>query len=154
MDNHVHLVLVPSDREGIAKAISQIHWHYTKLVNGREEWRGYLWQGRFNSFVLHDSHLRAVIRYVEMNPVRAGMVLKPEQYLWSSASAHISGRKDKLLSHFYLLDEIKEWAAFLSTIENIDMLTLLRKHQSTGRPLGDSLFLKDLSRKLGMDLLP
>lgn len=154
MDNHVHLVLAPSDRNGLAKAVGQTHWWYTLAVNKSRDWRGYLWQGRFKSFVLHDSYLRAVIRYVETNPVRANITAKAELYPWSSAQAHVLKRTDTLLSHFYLLDEIKEWSEYLNVNENTENLTLLRKHQSTGRPLGDTSFLQHISYKLGVDLIP
>ena len=69
----------------------------TRRVNFRERWRGHLWQGRFGSCVLDDQHLRAAARYVEMNPVRASLVGRPEEYRWSNTTAHLAGRDDALV---------------------------------------------------------
>jgi len=78
MDNHVHLIVVPEDAEGLSKAIGETHKNYTRMINFREGWRGYLWEGRFKSFVLDESYLYAAVRYVERNPVRAKIVKKAE----------------------------------------------------------------------------
>ena len=78
MPNHVHLIAVPNSEDGLRQGIGEAHRRYTRRVNFRERWRGHLWQGRFASFVLDDNYLPAATRYVEMNPVRAGMVDGPE----------------------------------------------------------------------------
>ena len=152
MDNHVHLVLVPSKIEGFCQAVGQTHWWYTTIVNKREKWKGYLWQGRFKSFVLHGNYLKNVVRYVELNPVRAGMVQCAEQYGWSSARVHIEGTKDPILDYSPLLDEIVDWKEYLRGEEGVDNLKLFRNHLSTGKPLGDKIFLEELSSKIGIDL--
>jgi putative transposase len=64
---------------------------YTRRINFREKWRGYLWQGRFASFMMDEPHLLAAARYVELNPVRAGLVAKAGDWPWSSAQAHLRG---------------------------------------------------------------
>src|SRR5437870_11094383 len=74
MPNHVHLILVPSDPDGLRAALGETHRRYTRHVNLREGWRGYLWQGRFASFPMDEAHLLAGARYVELNPVRARLV--------------------------------------------------------------------------------
>jgi putative transposase len=71
MPNHVHLILVPSGAEGLRAALAEAHRRYTRRVNLREGWRGYLWQGRFASVAMDEPHLMAAARYVELNPVRA-----------------------------------------------------------------------------------
>src|ERR1035438_1033163 len=68
MPNHVHLVAVPSDEGSLAAALGRTHQAYTTRVNAREGCAGYLWQGRFGSFVLDDEHLFRAARYVELNP--------------------------------------------------------------------------------------
>ena len=98
MDNHVHLVAVPRTTSSLSKAIGEAHRKYTNAINIRENWRGYLWQGRFLSYPLDEGHLYSVVRYVESNPVRAGIVQRAEEYLWSSARAHVLGTQDCLLS--------------------------------------------------------
>ena len=80
MDNHVHFVAVPQGEEGLANTFGQAHRHYTRLVNFREGWRGYLWQGRFSSYVLDENYLYGAVRYIENNPVRAGLVSKAEGF--------------------------------------------------------------------------
>ena len=97
MPNHAHLIAVPDSQDGLRRAIGEAHRRYTRRVNFREKWRGHLWQGRFASFVLDDYHLFAATRYVERNPVRAGLVDRPEDYHWSSAAAHLAGQDDRLV---------------------------------------------------------
>ena len=89
MSNHVHFVVVPHDVGSLAAVFGEAHRRYTRMVNFREGWRGHLWQERFHSYPLDESHLLAAGRYVEMNPVRAGLVLKPEDWSWSSARYHV-----------------------------------------------------------------
>jgi putative transposase len=154
MENHVHLVLVPADRYGLTAALAQAHWHYARFINKRENWSGHLWQDRFGSFVLNDHYLRKVVRYVELNPVRGGLARKPELYKWSSARAHVDGTKDPYLDHLPLLDDIDDWSEYLrGEVDNEDLLKL-RKHASTGRPLGGKEFLEELSRKLNIEFMP
>ena len=74
MPNHVHLILVPADESGLRAALADAHRRYSRRVNFREGWRGYLWQGRFASVAMDEAHLLACARYVELNPVRAGLV--------------------------------------------------------------------------------
>jgi putative transposase len=84
MPNHVHLIAVPQSADGLGRAIGEAHRRYTRMINFRERWRGHLWQGRFASFVLDEPYLLTAARYVELNPVRAGLVGAPSRYRWSS----------------------------------------------------------------------
>jgi len=97
MPNHVHLVAVPGSADGLMKAIGEAHRRYTRRKNFREGWRGHLWQGRFGSFVMDQSYLVAAVRYVEMNPVRAKLAERPQDWKWSSAAAHYKGADDGLV---------------------------------------------------------
>jgi putative transposase len=154
MDNHVHLIVVPSKTDSLAKSIGETHKRYTRRINFREKWRGYLWQGRFNSFVLDEKYLYAAVRYVERNPVRAKLVNKAEDYRWSSAKNHVLKKEDPVLSFFYLMGEIKDWGQYLTIEESKDDLKLMRKHGTTGRPLGSKEFIEHWSVRLGKDLKP
>ena len=89
MPNHVHLIVVPQSVESLRRAIGEVHRRYTRRINFRDRWRGRLWQGRFASFVMDEDHLLTAARYVELNPVRAGLVQAPSRYRWSSAAAHL-----------------------------------------------------------------
>jgi putative transposase len=77
MPNHVHLIAVPEREDALQRAIGEAHRRYSRAVNLREGWRGHLWQGRFASFPMDQDHLLAAARYVELNPVRAGIRRRP-----------------------------------------------------------------------------
>ena len=96
------------------------------MVNLREGWRGHLWQGRFASFVLDEPYLLTAARYVELNPVRAGLVNAPRQYRWSSAAAHVRGKDDKLVRVAPLLKLAPNWRAFLARVIREEDIKLLR----------------------------
>ena len=153
MPNHVHLIAVPQTTEGLARAIGEAHRRYTRHVNFRENWRGHLWQGRFASFPMDEQHLLATARYVEMNPVAAGLVERPEDYRWSSARAHLEGQDDELVKVAPLLDLVSDWSSFLS-LSSEDELDLLHRHERTGRPLGTHDFVETLEQTLGRVLQP
>ncbi len=74
MPNHVHLVVVPAWADGLRMGIGEAHRRYSRRINFREGWRGHLWQGRFASFVMDEPHTLAAARYVERDPVKAGLV--------------------------------------------------------------------------------
>ena len=154
MDNHVHLVVVPRQEETLALAIGETHKEYTRRINFRENWRGYLWEGRFKSFIVDEKYLYSAIRYVERNPVRAKMVSKAEDYEWSSARLHVIKRLNNLLSDFYLLDEVSDWSEYLQETDCEDELKLFRRHGESGRPMGDPERLIKLAIKYGWELMP
>jgi len=150
MPNHIHLIAVPESEDGLRLAIGEAHRRYTRRINFREGWRGHLWQGRFASYIMDEYYLLACVRYIEMNPVRVGRVERPEEWPWSSASAHISGYDDSLVEAAPLL-EITEgtWKEFLSTAMREANIMEMRRHEQTGRPLGSGSFVKDLETMLG-----
>ena len=154
MPNHVHLIAVPSSEDGLRWAIGEAHQRYTRRINFREKWRGYLWQGRFASFVMDEPYLLAAARYVELNPVRARLVASPSLWPWSSARAHLSGRDDRLVKVAPLSAMIGDWNAFLNSAIPEEELRDLRRHGRTGRPLGDETFLGRLEEMVGRVLKP
>ncbi len=153
MDNHVHFVAVPKDQEGLANTFGQTHRHYTRMINFREGWKGYLWQGRFSSYVLDEDYLYAAIRYIETNPVKARLVSKAEDYSWSSARARVFGRKDDLLNDYFLTKEVSDWSGFLKSADEEDLKDdVLEGHLNTGRPLGAPVFIERLKEITGINL--
>jgi len=96
MPNHVHLILVPTREDGVAAALAPAQRRYSWEVNQREGWSGALWQGRYASFALDEPHLYACLRYIELNPVRAQVVERPEDWPWSSARAHLGLAADPI----------------------------------------------------------
>ena len=153
MTNHVHLIAVPREGNGLARAIGEAHRRYTRLINFRHGWRGHLWQERFSSFVMDENHLLATARYIEMNPVAAGMVTHPEDYPWSSARAHLGGDNDALVKVSPLLKLVGDWKTFL-TLSSQEEIELFHRHERTGRPLGSEKFITRMERKLGRTLRP
>jgi putative transposase len=153
MPNHAHLILVPSDADGLRAALAEAHRRYTRLVNFREGWRGYLWQGRFASAPMDEAHLMAAARYVELNPARAGLVAQAADWPWSSARAHLAGRDDDLVSAGPLLERAPDWPGLLDQGLSKEEHAALRAGESTGRPLGSAAFVERLERELGRPLV-
>ena len=91
MLNHVHFILTPSDESGLARAVGEAHRRYTAFICARGRWTGHLFQARFGSVAMDEDHLMAAFRYVALNPVKAKLVSKAEDWPWSSAGAHIAG---------------------------------------------------------------
>lgn len=153
MDNHVHLIVVPKDQGSLSQAIAETHKLYTRMINFREGWRGSLWEGRFKSMVMDERYVYAAVRYVERNPVRANIVKRAEEYLWSSARFRVKKQENPLLSDFYLLEEISDWPKYLEQEEDKDQLMRMRLQSLSGRPLGDTNFLRNLEERLGRTLM-
>jgi putative transposase len=149
MPTHVHLIAVPRSEDGLWRAIGEAHRRYTRHVNFREKWRGYLWQGRFASFVLAKPYLLAAARHVELNPVRAKLVAAPGDYRWSSARAHLKRRDDCLVKVSPLLEMAGGWRRLLARALSEEELEQIRSHERTGRVLGDDAFQKRLEKRLG-----
>jgi len=98
MSNHVHLVATPHSKEGLALTLKQTHGRYASYWNGQLASSGHAWQGRFYSCPLDEPHLWKALRYVELNPVRAGLVTSAALWPWSSAAAHCgTGEADTCL---------------------------------------------------------
>ena len=98
MPNHVHLIAVPKRTDGLGLAVGEAHRRYTSFINARGGWTGHLFQSRFCSVVMDDSHLKAAFCYVSLNPVRAGLVERAEDWPWSSVRAHLAGVDDELVT--------------------------------------------------------
>ncbi|MFO7733293.1 MAG: transposase [Candidatus Aminicenantes bacterium] len=154
MDNHVHLIAVPNDKESFSKGIGATHRMYTNVINIREGWRGYLWQGRFISYPLDEVRVVGVVRYVERNPVRARMVDRADAYPWSSARAHVNKQPHPLLAACPLENSIPDWSAYLGQQESPEEIKKILYHERTGRPLGSQDFVKRLEELTGRILMP
>ena len=153
MPNHVHLVIVPASEDGLRGTFSDAHRRYTRYINFREGWRGHLWQERFHSFVMDEDYLMAAVRYVELNPVRAGLCQTPEEWCWSSVRPHIDGKDDGVVTVKPMLERVNQWSDYLS-VNDSERLDLMRKHQRTGRPLGNDAFLQYMETLVGRTVRP
>ncbi len=154
MTNHVHLVVVPQKEGSLARAIRDAHTVYALRFNKREELIGHLWQGRFYSCVLDEAHFWSALRYVETNPVRAGLVGRAEEYRWSSAAVHCGLRDDGILSSAAeLRGEIGDWRSWLMQEDQVK-IALIRKQTRTGRPCGSGGFIERLEALMKRALRP
>lgn len=149
MSNHVHFIAVPMESDSLAKTFNTLHMRYSQHINTRQQNRGHLWQGRFFSCALDERHLYAAMRYVESNPVRSRLVKKPEDYRWSSAYAHVKGKKDAVLSDdCYMVEKIKDWSSYLKEKDDTTLVEDIRQSTKAGRPCGDNRFVMKIGKLL------
>ena len=149
MTNHVHFVAVPHDESSFARGFGEAHKRYTRMKNFSDGVRGYLFQGRFGSCVLDERHLLAAVRYVENNPVAAGIVTHAWEYQWSSAAYHVGKIEDDVLvKDRNLFGLVDDWRIYLGEAENDDFNTI-RKATRKGRPAGDNDFTIKMESRTG-----
>ena len=104
---------------------------------------------------MDERYLPACTKYVELNPVRADLVKRRQDWPWSSARSHIKGKDDILVKTKPLLNMVnKPWEIFLTTDAQEQEIELFRKHERTGRPIGDDSFIETLELLLGRNLKP
>ena len=152
MTNHVHLAAVPATRATLARAIGEAHRRYTWQVNRRDGVTGWLFQGRFSSCPLDERHGIAAIRYVERNPVRAGLTAQAWEYPWSSAAFHVGVKsEDPLVRERDLLGSPRQWRAWLA--RDPAEIEAVRRAGRTGRPRGSAGFISQAERRTGRRLL-
>ena len=165
MDNHVHLVLVPQTQAGLRDALGEAHRRYSRAINFREGWRGYLFQGRFASYPMDDAHLMAAVRYVENNPVAAKLVAQAEDWPWSSARSHIAGKQvsgDTLTDVAALARHVPNWRAYLAhgaeAAEALPqaeaVLEAIEARLRTGRPLAEAAWIAEAERAMMRSMTP
>jgi putative transposase len=98
MDNHVHLIATPETPESVPRTMQQVGRRYVPYFNRRHKRTGGLWEGRYSAHLIDtETYWYRCLRYVELNPVRAGIVAAPEDYRWSSYRAHAFGATDSLV---------------------------------------------------------
>lgn len=159
MSNHVHLVVTPQRPDALALALRHTHGRYATYLNAPQRTSGHVWQGRYYSCPLDEPHLWAALRYTELNPVRAGLVPRPEVYRWSSAAVHCGHGGGWLPLR---LDtqrwsgpwDINSWRQFLDEAAADADTAILRAHTHTGRPLGGEIFVQSLEHTLHRILAP
>lgn len=154
MTNHVHFIAVPADAQALSKLFHDTHSIYSLRFNQRTASSGHVFQGRFHSSVLDEDHLWAAVRYIERNPVRAGMVERAETYRWSSAPARCDGVTDRLLADDFPPPEaVDDWPQWLRDEED-DAVQAIRQATHTGRPCGNADFIKRLEKILDRAVTP
>lgn len=137
MDNHIHLILVPAHADGLRAPLASVHTAYSQHINRAQALDGHLFQGRFASYAMDDAHLMVAVRYVENNPVAAGLVAQAEDWPWSSARAHVSKASDGLTDVGALGVHVPNWRAMLARgLEAADEREPIEQALRSGRPLG------------------
>lgn len=139
MPNHVHMIVVPKHPEDLGRVFKETHRRYTRYINKREGWTGFLWQGRFASFAMNETHATMAVRYTENNPVHAALVKQAEDYRWSSAKAHMGLERDDMVSACYLDEQIDDWRQYLRDGQDERTSQLDEKIISAHLASGDTL---------------
>jgi putative transposase len=157
MDNHVHLVAMPAEEDSLAKAVGVTNFTYAQEMNILRGRDGHFWQGRYFSCPLDESHLWTALRYVEQNPVRAGLVRSAWEYEWSSARAHVQGFDERGLVDLTDWNQNVggfDWRKRLQCAGDMDILHKLRESTQTGMPFGSEMFIDGLEKSVGRRLRP
>ncbi len=156
MDNHVHLIAYPENAGSLSHTLAVTHMCYAQHLHRKTGISGHLWQGRFFSCALDDNHLIRAMRYLEMNPVRAKLVTRPEDWPWSSARHHLGLTTTPLLKETRWPDNelLADWSNILALNDTDAALDGIRLATRTGRPLGSDAWINELEQRTGRKLRP
>jgi putative transposase len=158
MGNHGHLVAVPRGETGLARALGQTHGDYARWMNLRRGEVGHLWQNRYYSCPLDEQYQWEALRYVELNPVRAGLAQEAADWPWSSAFAHVTGVDRAGVLETAEWEErwnVRTWREVLEQgVEEAVLLERIREATQTGRPLAELDFVVELESKARRSLRP
>ncbi len=158
MGNHVHLALIPEKETSLANGVGHLHNDFARWQNIQCNRSGHLWQNRFYSCPVEEERVKEVLSYVELNPVRAGLVENAWDWEWSSARAHVTGMDESgLLDMNYWRRRFneEEWKLYLGQVaQQKSIFSRIRRATATGRFLGDEATARRLEVELGRPLLP
>jgi putative transposase len=135
MPNHVHLIVMPKTPDGLRALFADAHRRYTNFINWRHQWTGHLWQGRFGSVPMDENHLATALRYVALNPVRAGLVTRAEDWPHSSVRLHLSGQSDGIVNPAPVASRFPDFRSMIASPVKPDEFKALRRSETSGRPL-------------------
>jgi len=155
MPNHVHVIGVPTTESALSLTFNTVHMQYAQYHNRTKNASGHLWQGRYFSCVLDEMHVYAAVRYVEMNPVRSGLVASAQDYPWSSARSRVLGAADPVLSgNCFLTETIRDWREYLAEVPKPAVQEAIIKATASGRPCGEDAFVKKMETLLHRSFIP
>jgi putative transposase len=155
MPNHVHLILTPSDESGLARAVGEAHRRYAAFISVRGGWSGHLFQARFASVAMDEEHLLAAFRYVALNPVKAKLVGRAQDWPWSSVRAHLAGVDSGPVTVVPGLERTGDFAALLEEApEDRARWADVLKAEPVGRPVGAKAWIEQLEALSGKVLSP
>lgn len=161
MDNHVHLLGTPAAADALSRMMQVLGRNYVGWFNHRHGRSGTLWEGRFRSSLIEsDPYLLACMRYIELNPVRAGMVASAEAFAWSSARHHLGLRADALLTDHALFwslgntpfEREAAWRRFLEEGVSQTEAQAFAVAVVRGRALGSDAFLRRVASESGLQV--
>ena len=152
MPNHVHFIMVPSDEDGPRATFAEARRRHTARIHARLKATGHLWRGRFSSTAMDARHPLAAARHAPMNPARAGLVGRAEEWGWSSARAGLAGKDDAVAVVAPILESVGDFSIFLGEAPDQAAVTAIRRSRSTGRPVGAQDWIKALEARLSRDL--
>ncbi len=155
MPNHVHLILVPPAPDALRAALATVHRRYAGRLHTRLRRSGHFWQGRFGCVAMDEPHLGAALRYVALNPVRAGLVDRAIDWPWSSVHAQLGRVKDDgLTATAPVAARYPDFAELIAAGEDDMASQRLRRAETIGRPLGGEAFINGLEQASGRTLRP
>jgi putative transposase len=157
MSNHVHWIVIPGQPDSLARAFGEAHGRYAHYANALRNRSGHFWQNRFFSCALQTTHLCAALRYVERNPLRAGLVAAAGEWQWSSAAARtgtVSWPDWLDVGDWSATFTAEDWRMYLSSSELSEAELRLRVNTYTGRPAGSAAFLARAEAALSRRLEP
>jgi putative transposase len=163
MTNHVHLLVTPAETGAVAAMLQDMGRRYVRVINTVHGRTGTLWEGRFKSSLVDtETYLLTLHRYIELNPVRAGLAAHPAAYPWSSHAHYAAGQINSLITEHALFvglgaDRAERQAAFQALfLDEMDKRTVeqIRETLNAGCALGSETFLKAMEAKLGRRVHP
>jgi putative transposase len=158
MTNHVHLLLTPQTMDGVSHLMQTLGRHYVRYFNHTYKRTGTLWEGRFKSCVIQaEDYLLLCQRYIELNPVRAGMVMSPDDYPWSSFRANGLGQPAKCWTPHEVYQRLgktvtERAAAYRELFRgqlDATVLKQIRQASNQGMALGNDRFKQEIERLAG-----
>lgn len=158
MTNHIHLLVSPENKDSIGQLFQGLGRHYVRYINETYDRQGGLWEGRYKGNIIQSqTYLLACMRYIEMNPVRAGMVDHPEKYRWSSYTANALGADNAILSEHEEYINLatssdqrqKVYQGLFDDNLETEAVDFLRQSLQSGTPLGNAQFITQVETTIG-----
>ncbi len=155
MPNHVHLILTPPDKDALRGALSRVHRMYAGHIHAREKRTGHFWQGRFGCVAMDEEHLVAAMAYLALNPVRAKLAGRAEDWPWSSVHAYRRARRGDGVTDMEAVEPyLKAAKQIIKAGEEDVRFKTLRQSETIGRPIGNDDFLSRAEKLVGRKLKP
>jgi putative transposase len=161
MTNHNHLLVSPETAFSLPRAMRHVNWRYSRYANDSQARTGSIWEGRYRAHLVEaDRYFFACMRYIEMNPVRAGMAKTPRDYRWSSYKANAEAKADPIITPHPLYADLgataegraENYRSLFDDVTAESELNAIRDAISGGWPLGAEGFTSLVSRHAGQSM--